>query len=154
MRITIVAVGKLKEPYWRDAAAEYLKRLRSYATVRVVEVADRDLARGEQLVRTAEAEDLRRALPEGAHVVALDAGGTSLASESFAEWMGACGLDGRSHLAFVIGGSAGLAPEILARADDRISLGPMTLPHQLARVVLLEQVYRGFRILRGEPYHR
>lgn len=154
MRITIVAVGKLKEPYWRDAAAEYLKRLGPYATVRIVEVADRDLARGEDLVRSTEAEDVRRALPDGAHVVALDAAGRTLSSEAFAEWMAGCGLDGRSHLAFVIGGSAGLAPELLARADERISLGTMTLPHQLARVVLLEQVYRGFRIARGEPYHR
>jgi len=154
MRITIVAVGKLKEPYWRDAAAEYLKRLGSYATVRVVEVADRDLARGEEQARAAEAEDLLRSLPAGAHVVALDSAGRSVTSEAFADWIGSCGLDGRSHLTFVIGGSAGLAPEVLGRADDRISLGAITLPHQLARVVLLEQVYRGFRILRGEPYHR
>lgn len=154
MTITIVAVGKLKEPYWRDAAAEYLKRLVPYARVRVVEIADRDLARGEDLARAAEADDIRRALPEGAHVVALDAEGRSLSSEAFSEWMGACGLDGRSHIAFVIGGSAGIAPDLLARADERISLGAMTFPHQMVRVVLVEQVYRGFRILRKEPYHR
>ena len=154
MRITIVAVGKLKEPYWRDAAAEYLKRLGPYATLNVIEVADRDLARGEEQARATEGDDLLRALPGGAHVVALDAAGRSVTSEAFADWIGACGLDGKSHLAFVIGGSAGFAPEVLGRADDRISLGAMTFPHQLARVVLLEQVYRGFRILRGEPYHR
>ncbi|MDI6844459.1 MAG: 23S rRNA (pseudouridine(1915)-N(3))-methyltransferase RlmH [Anaerosomatales bacterium] len=154
MRIFVVAVGKLKEPYFQAAAEEYLKRLRPYAEVRVVEVPDQDLARGEERARRTEAEAVLRALPEGAHVVALDARGVQRSSEELAERLSALALDGRSGIAFVVGGSAGLDPVVLERADETLSLGKMTLPHQLARVVLLEQIYRAFRIARGEPYHR
>ena len=154
MRITLVAVGRLKEAYWRDAAAEYLKRLRPYATVEVVEVNDRDVTRDEARALAEEGADVLRALPDGAHVVTLEIGGRTLSSEGFADDLADHMVGGRSHVVFVLGGAAGLAPDVLARADSRLSLGPMTLPHQLARVVLLEQVYRAFRIMRGEPYHR
>lgn len=154
MRVTVVAVGRLKEAHWRDAAAEYLKRLRPYASVGVVEVADRDVTRDEVRALAEEGADVLRAVPAGAHVVALEIGGRRLSSEAFADGLQAHMVEGRSHVVFVLGGAAGLAPEVLARADERLSLGPMTLPHQLARVVLLEQVYRAFRIMRGEPYHR
>jgi 23S rRNA (pseudouridine1915-N3)-methyltransferase len=154
MRFTLVAVGRLKEAYWRDAAAEYLKRLRPYATVDVIEVPDRDVTRDEARALADEGADVLRALPDGAHVIALDIGGRRLSSEELADEIAAHMVEGRSHVAFVLGGAAGLSREALARADTRLSLGPMTLPHQLARVVLLEQVYRAFRIMRGEPYHR
>ena len=154
MRIAVVAVGKLKEPFWRAAADEYLKRLGAYATVRVVEVADRDSGADERRALAEEGADVLRALPEGAHVIALDLGGKQLSSEGFSARLDALGVSGRSSVAFVIGGSVGLAPEVLSRADERLSLGPMTLPHNLARVVLLEQIYRAFRISRGEPYHK
>ena len=154
MRITVVAVGKLKEPFWRAAADEYLKRLGAYATVRVVEVADRDSGADERRALAEEGADVLRALPEGAHVIALDLGGKQLSSEGFSAHLDALGVSGRSSVAFVIGGSVGLAPEVLSRADERLSLGTMTLPHNLARVVLLEQIYRAFRISRGEPYHK
>jgi 23S rRNA (pseudouridine1915-N3)-methyltransferase len=154
MRITLVAVGRLKEAHWREAAAEYLKRMRPYATVDVVEVPDRDVTRDEARALTEEGVDVLRALPEGAHVIALEIGGRRLSSEELADEIADHMVGGRSHVAFVLGGAAGLAPEVLSRADGRLSLGPMTLPHQLARVVLLEQVYRAFRIMRGEPYHR
>jgi 23S rRNA (pseudouridine1915-N3)-methyltransferase len=154
MRIVLVAVGKLKEPFFRAAADEYRKRLRAYAEVRVVEVPDRELAHGEERALRAEADGVLRALPEGAYVIALDTGGAQRSSEEFAERLAALGLDGRSTVAFVVGGSAGLDASVLERADEALSLGKMTLPHQLARVVLLEQLYRAFRILRGEPYHR
>lgn len=154
MRIAIIAVGKLKERYWRDAADEYLKRLGPYATVRVAEVTDRDPARGEAKGLAEEATDVLRAIPEGAHVIALDLGGRQLSSEEFSARLDALALDGRSQIAFVIGGSTGLGAAALLRADERLSLGPMTLPHNLARVVLLEQIYRAFRISRGEPYHK
>ncbi|MBN2847864.1 MAG: 23S rRNA (pseudouridine(1915)-N(3))-methyltransferase RlmH [Coriobacteriia bacterium] len=154
MRLTLVCVGRLKERHWRDAADEYLKRLGPYARVTVTEVPDRDVTADEAKGLAAEAADVLRALPEGATVVALDIGGRSLSSTGFAEWLSAHGLAGRSQIAFVLGGAAGLHPDVLARADERLSLGPMTLPHQLARVVLLEQIYRAFRIARGEPYHR
>ena len=154
MRLTIVAVGRLKERYWREAAEEYLKRLTPYAAVSVIEVADRDLSRDEAPAVAAEGADTLRALPSGAHVVALDRSGRQFSSEELSAWLAAHGLAGRSSIAFVFGGAAGLAPEVLARADESLSFGSLTLPHQLARVVLLEQLYRAFRIMRGEPYHR
>lgn len=154
MKVTLIAVGRLKEPHWRDAAAEYLKRLRPYATVEVVEVPDRDVTRDEARAVAEEGVDVLGVLPAGAHVVALEVGGRQLSSEGLSGELQRHMVEGRSHVAFVLGGAAGLAPEVLGRADSRLSLGPMTLPHQLARVVLLEQVYRAFRIMRGEPYHR
>jgi len=153
-KITLVAVGRLKERYWREAADEYLKRLRPYAQVEVAEVADRDVTRDERRARVEEGVDALRALPDATWVVALDIGGKARSSEAFARHLARLADERRSSVAFVIGGAAGLAPEVLARADERFSLGPMTLPHQLARVVLLEQLYRAFRIQRGEPYHR
>ncbi len=154
MRLSLIAVGKLKERFWREASDEYLKRLSAYATVRVTEVTDRDPARGEARALAEEAADVLRAIPDGAHVVALDLGGKQLSSEAFSARLDALALDGRSTVAFVIGGSLGLDSTVIARADERLSLGPMTLPHNLARVVVLEQIYRAFRISRGEPYHK
>lgn len=155
MRIAVIAVGKLKESYWRDACAEYLKRLRPYADVKVAEVADRDPSRlGEARAVAEEGEDVLKAIPDGAHVVALDIGGTTIGSEGFSSHLSELGLSGRSSIAFIVGGSHGLSREVLARADERLSFGPMTLPHNLARVVLLEQLYRAFRIARNEPYHK
>lgn len=154
MKIRVVAVGRLKEPHWRDAADEYLRRMKPYATVETTEVADRDLGGDEERAVAAEGADVLRALPDDAHVIALDIGGPLRTSENFAGRLGSLMLEGRSDIAFVVGGAAGHAPAVLARADERLSLSAMTLPHQLARVVLLEQVYRAFRIMRGEPYHR
>ena len=155
MRLTLIAVGRLKERFWREAADEYLKRLRPYADVRVAEIADRDPGRGGEAKALAEeGADVLKAIPESAHVVALEIGGAQLSSERFSGRLSELGLEGRSNVVFAIGGSHGLSPEVLARADERLSLGPMTLPHNLARVVLLEQLYRGFRIARGEPYHK
>jgi len=155
-KITIVAVGRLKERYWREAADEYRRRLTPYANVHIAEVADRDLSRDESGAIAAEGADVLRALQVAgsSHVIALDVGGRQVSSEGLAEWLAEHALNGRSSIAFFIGGAGGLAPDVLARADERISLGPMTLPHQMARVVLLEQLYRAFRIMRGEPYHR
>lgn len=154
MRLDIICVGKLKERHWRDAANEYLKRLAPYARVTMVEVPDRDVSADEARALAAEGADVVRALPDEAVVAVLEIGGRSRSSEEFAAWLEALGVRGRSRVAFVVGGAAGLHPDVLARADERISLGPLTLPHQLARVVLLEQLYRAFRIVRGEPYHR
>ncbi len=154
MRLTIVAVGKLKERHWREADAEYAKRLAPYARLETIEVPDRDVTADEARARATEGAGILRAIPEGASVVALDVTGRALSSAEFARWLEMHGIEGRSHVAFVVGGAAGLHADVLARADERISLGPMTLPHQLARVVLMEQLYRAFRIIRGEPYHR
>lgn len=155
MRITIIAVGRLKERFWREAADEYLKRLGPYADVRIIEIADRDPGRGGEAKAIAEeGAAVCRALPAGAHVVTLEIGGKQLSSEGFSARLSALGLEGSSSVAFVIGGSHGLSAEVLARAHERLSLGAMTLPHNLARVVLLEQIYRAFRIARNEPYHK
>ncbi len=154
MRIRIAAVGRLKEAYWRAACDEYVKRLGRYATIEIAEVADRDLsAGGAERAVAAEGADLLRGLPDSSHVIALEIGGTQRSSEQLAARLEALMLDGTADVTFVVGGSAGLAQAVLARADERLSLGPMTLPHQLCRVVLLEQVYRAFRIIRNEPYH-
>lgn len=154
MRIHVIAVGAMREPHFRAAAEEYLKRLTPYADVRVTEVADRDLSRDAARAVAAEGKDVLKALPAGAFVVALDPTGTERTSEQFAEWLGERMDSGDSTIAFALGGADGLAPDVLVASRERLSLSRMTLPHQLARVVLLEQVYRSFRILRGEPYHR
>jgi len=154
VRIALIAVGRLKERFWRDAADEYLKRLGPYATVRVIEIADRDSGRDEARALAEEGADILRAIPEGAHVVTLEIAGRQRSSEEFSARLDELGVSGKSSVAFVIGGSVGLSADVLARADERMSIGQMTLPHNLARVVLLEQIYRAFRISRGEPYHK
>lgn len=153
MKITVLAVGRLKERHFREAADEYLKRLGPYATVEMIEVPDRDVSRDTPRALAEEGAALLRAIPAGACVVALDISGKQRSSEQFAGWLEEGMVSGRSHVVFVLGGAAGLGEAVLAKADERMSLGPMTLPHQMARVVVLEQVYRAFRIIRGEPYH-
>lgn len=153
-RATVVAVGSIKG--WPDEGCrDYLKRLRRYFPVDVVEVPEEDLNRrtpGEVL--TAEAARLLRRVPAGAYVIALDREkGEPLSSEKLARRLDSLGLSGRSHVAFLIGGPLGSAPEMLERADALVSFGPITLPHALARVVLLEQLYRAAKINRGEKYH-
>ena len=154
VKLTIVAVGRLKERFWREAADEYLKRLKPYADVRVVEIADRDSGRNAARALAEEGADVLRAIPASSYVVALDSGGRQLSSEGLSADIDDLALHGSSHLVFVIGGSVGLSADVLGRADARLSLGLMTLPHNLARIVLLEQLYRAFRISRGEPYHK
>lgn len=159
MRVTIISVGKLKERHWREAIDEYAKRLTPYATVQFVEVADRDHERlGEDKALQAERADIERALASapdgGGYVVALDIGGTQRSSESLASLIAGLQVSGVSSLTFLIGGSVGLARELRDAASERLSFGALTLPHNLAKVVLVEQVYRAFKILRNEPYHK
>lgn len=138
-RITILCVGKLRERYWEEACAEYAKRLAPYCDLRTVEVkqADKLLAR----------------VPENDFVVALDIGGKALDSPQFADYVRMHQEEGRG-LSFLIGGAEGLGSEVTGQADERISLSAMTFPHQVARLLLLEQIYRGYRIRNGEPYHK
>jgi 23S rRNA (pseudouridine1915-N3)-methyltransferase len=159
MRIRIILVGKVREKYLRDGVAEYLKRLGPYAHVELVELqdepvpetsSDKQLAAARQL----EAERVLRTLRDNEYVVALDIRGTEMSSEDFSRWIQERALAGDPNLAFVIGGTTGLAPEILARARLRLSMGPMTFPHQFMPMLLAEQLYRAFRIGKGEPYHR
>ena len=148
LQITVIAVGKLKERFWKDACEEYLKRLSGYAKVSVREVPDSTLER--------EAEALANVLDSlgGAHLVLLDIQGRPTSSEALASKIDALATAGNSHIAFIIGGSEGVSPTIATRAHETLSFGPITLPHNLARVVLLEQIYRAFKINRGEPYHK
>ena len=153
-RATIVAVGALKG-WAADGADDYLKRLRRYFPAEIVEVREEDLnRRSPEEVLAAEGRRLLKRLPTGAYAVALDRErGEPLASEKLARQLSSLGLSGKSHVAFVVGGPLGLSPEVLKRADALVSFGPITLPHALARVVLLEQLYRAAKIDRGEKYH-
>jgi 23S rRNA (pseudouridine1915-N3)-methyltransferase len=153
-RVTIVAVGTLKG--WADdGCRDYLKRVRRYFRAELVEVPEEDLnRRTPSEVLGIEASRLLRRVPAGAYVISLDREkGEALSSEKLERRLNSLGVSGRSHIAFVIGGPLGLSPEVLARADALVSLGSITLPHALARVVLLEQLYRAAKINRSERYH-
>jgi 23S rRNA (pseudouridine1915-N3)-methyltransferase len=151
---SIVAVGRLKG-WAAEGCDDYLARLRRYFPVEVVEVPEEDMNRRRaREVLAAEGERLLKRIPAGGHVVALDREkGKPLSSEELARTLDSLGVSGRSHVAFVLGGPLGLSPEVLGRADELLSFGPITLPHALARVVLLEQLYRAVKIGRGEKYH-
>jgi 23S rRNA (pseudouridine1915-N3)-methyltransferase len=153
VKLRIAAVGRVKEPHWRAACEEYLKRLRPYATVEVVAVNDRDIGPDAARAVIAEGADLLRVIPADSYAIALDLGGHETTSEALSGHLSDLMVHGRSDVTFIIGGSAGLSADVLRRADERMALSKMTLPHQLARVVLLEQLYRSFRIMRNEPYH-
>ena len=159
MTIRVLCVGKVKERFYRDAADELLKRLGRYGEVGLIEVADEKApewlshAQKEQ-VKLAEGERLLARLDSRDYAVALCIEGKSLSSEQLAQNLACRMAGGQSRVAFIIGGSLGLSPRVLDRADETLSFGPMTFPHQLFRVMLLEQIYRAFRILNNEPYHK
>ena len=149
MKFTVIAVGKLKERFWTAACDEYLKRLKPYAPTQVIEVPDNGITR--------EAEAVARALdklPAQARIVLLAIDGAARTSEGLSAHLDDLALHGTSEIAFVIGGSDGVAQSVRDQADETLSFGPITLPHNLARVVLLEQLYRAQKISRGEPYHK
>lgn len=159
MKITLITVGKIKEKYLKDAIAEYSKRLSKYCKLEIVEVADEktpDQASEnvERQIRQKEGERILRYVKDDAYVFTLEIGGTMLDSVAFAKKMENLGIQGKSHLIFIIGGSIGLGEEVLRRSDYALSFSKMTFPHQLMRVILLEQVYRGYRIIEGAPYHK
>ena len=159
MRITILCVGKVKEAFYRDAAAEYIKRLGRYVKLSVREVADEKTPDGagaaaERQIKEREGERLLRQIPEDAHVIALAIEGETMDSITFSRQFTKLMVSGTSHIVFVIGGSLGLSDSVLARANQKLSFSAMTFPHQLMRVILLEQIYRAFRIQNGEPYHK
>ena len=146
LKITVIAVGKLKERFWRDACAEYSKRLGGYCNLTVREIPDSN--------REQESTLVLEALPENATIIVLDIQGKETSSEALASRIERYTVEGVSHLVFVIGGSDGLTNAVKERASLHMSFGPITLPHNLARVVLLEQVYRAFKIIKREPYHK
>ena len=156
MKYTVVAVGKLKERFWSDACAEYVKRLQSYVKTAVIEVADVDPAKagGEQAALVREGVAVLKVIPERAHVVLLAIDGKQRSSEELSQRLDDLALSGIGEVVFVIGGSCGVSDDVRARADETLSFGDITLPHYLARVVLLEQLYRACKISRNEPYHK
>ena len=159
MKITILTVGKIKEKYLRDAIAEYSKRLSRYCKLEIIEVADEKTPENvsetvEDAIRSKEGERLLKNVRDGAFVITLEIGGKQLTSEELADKIDTLGVQGVSHIIFIIGGSIGLGREVLARSDYALSFSKMTFPHQLMRVILLEQVYRSYRIINGEPYHK
>ena len=159
MNVTILCVGKVKEKFYRDAIAEFEKRLSRYCKLDIIEVADEKTPDNasevvEQQIKEKEAERMEKYIREGAYVIALAIDGKQLDSVELSEKMEKLGISGNSNIVFVIGGSLGLADGILKRADFKLSFSRMTFPHQLMRVILLEQIYRGYRIMNHEPYHK
>lgn len=159
MRITLITVGKIKEKFYRDAIAEYEKRLSKYCKLEILEVADEKTPDNasetvEEQIKEKEAKRIMAHIKEDAYVITLEILGQKKDSVSFAKQIAQLGVQGKSHIVFVIGGSLGLHQSVSNRADSHLSFSDMTFPHQLMRVILLEQVYRAFRIISGEPYHK
>ena len=159
MNISIIAVGKLKEKYLKMAVDEYSKRLSRYTKLEIIELQDEKTPDNasetvEENIRTKEGERLLKYVRDDAYVITLEINGKQLSSEELAEKIEKLGVQGTSHIMFIIGGSIGLGKEVLARSDYALSFSKMTFPHQLMRVILLEQVYRSYRIINGEPYHK
>ena len=159
MKITVITVGKVKEKYLRDAVAEYVKRLSRYCKLEIIEVADEktpDQASEtvEEQIRDKEGERILKHIRDDMYVITLEIGGKMVSSEELADKINMLGIRGQSSVAFVIGGSIGLGREVLKRSDYALSFSKMTFPHQLMRVILLEQVYRSYRIINREPYHK
>ncbi len=159
MKITLITVGKLKEKYLVQAVSEYGKRLGRYCTLNIVEVNDEkapeNLSESEKnAVLEAEGERILSHVKDDAYVCALMIEGESVSSEGIAEMIRTCMLQGKSHIQWIIGGSLGLSKKVADRADKKVSFSKLTFPHQLMRVILTEQIYRSFKIIRNEPYHK
>lgn len=159
MKITVITVGKIKEKYLKDAIAEYSKRLSKYCKLEIVEVADEKTPDNasdivEDAIRSKEAERILKYVKDDAFIITLEINGKQLSSEELAEKINKLGVQGTSHIIFVIGGSIGLGQEVLQKSNFALSFSKMTFPHQLMRVILLEQIYRSYRIINGEPYHK
>lgn len=159
MKITVICVGKLKEDFYRKAVAEYVKRLGRYCRLEIIEVQDEKTPDGagaalEEQIREKEAERILKYVKADAYKYTLEIQGDNPDSVSFANQMHQLTVQGKSHIQFIIGGSLGLHKTVTEAADRAISFSNMTFPHQLMRVILLEQIYRGFRIHLGEPYHK
>ena len=159
MKLRIICVGRLKEKFYTDAVNEFKKRLSRFAEVEIVELADEKapekLSDAElEQIKLAEGRRILARIAEGETVIALDIKGIQLSSTEFAGKLGAYMLDGKSRIAFIIGGSNGLSAEVLARADFKFSFSKLTFSHQIFRIMLIEQLYRAFKIINNEPYHK
>jgi len=158
MKITIIAVGKIKEKYLTMGIAEFVKRLTPYCRLSIIEVDDErmpenpsDADKAKVLLK--EGERMLKHIKDGTHLIVLDVVGKLASSEELADNMNSLGLRGKSDITFAIGGAFGLSPDLVKAADERLSFSKMTFTHQMIRLLLVEQVYRGFKINRGEPYH-
>ena len=159
MRITLITVGKIKEKFYQDAISEYAKRLSRYCKLDVIQVTDEKTPDGasealETQIKEKEGERILENIKDGSFVIALAIDGAMLDSVELAGKIEKWGISGVSQLVFIIGGSLGLSKEVHSRADYKLSFSKMTFPHQLMRVILLEQIYRSYRIIQGEPYHK
>ena len=159
MKISILCVVKIKEEFYRKAIAEYAKRLSRYCKLEIIEVADEKTPDSaseavELQIKEKEGERILKYIREDTYVIALAIDGKMLDSVQMSHSLEQLGLSGKSNVAFVIGGSLGLSEKILKRADSKLSFSKMTFPHQLMRVILLEQIYRSYRIMHNEPYHK
>ena len=159
MKITIVCVGKIKEKFYRDALVEYTKRLSRYCSLSITEVADEKTKEQASdvecaIIKDREGERILKSIREDGYVIALAIDGKYLDSVELSKKIENLALTGKSNLYFVIGGSLGLSDEVMKRADYKLSFSRMTFPHQLMRVILLEQIYRSYRIINHEPYHK
>lgn len=159
MKITVIAVGKIKEKYLCEGIGEYAKRLSRYCKLEILQIADEKTpdktsnAVNEQ-IKNREGERIAKLIGADDYVCALDIHGKALDSLEFSKKIEILGMQGISHITFLIGGSLGLSQQVLARADERISFSRLTFPHQLMRMILLEQIYRCYRIIHKEPYHK
>ena len=159
MKISVITVGKIKEKYLKDAIAEYSKRLSKYCKLEIIEVSDEKTPDSasevvEMQIRDKEGDRILKYIKDDMYVITLEIAGKMLTSEELAEKIENLGIQGKSSIAFIIGGSIGLGNKILKRSDYALSFSKMTFPHQLMRVILLEQIYRSYRIISGEPYHK
>lgn len=159
LKITVIAVGKIKEKFYSDAISEYSKRLSKYCKLEIVQVADEKTAENcsdveADIVKKKEAERILKHISDDAFVITLEILGKQLDSVSLADKINQLGIKGISHIVFVIGGSLGLHKSVSDRSDFKLSFSKMTFPHQLMRVVLLEQIYRSYRIINNQPYHK
>ena len=159
MKITLICVGKLKEKYLTMGVAEYAKRLSRYCSLDIIELADEKTPDNaseafEQSIKKKEGERILKYVKDDSFIIALAIDGTMLSSEEFAYKIDTLGVTGTSHITFLVGGSLGLADEVLKRADFKLSFSKMTFPHQLMRLIFLEQIYRAYRINHNQPYHK
>jgi 23S rRNA (pseudouridine1915-N3)-methyltransferase len=159
VKITIVAVGKVREKFIKEGIKEYTKRLTRFCNIEIIEVQDEQVPNNisivqEELIKRKEGERILKRIRSSSILIALDMKGTKLNSEAFAEKLDQYTISGNPHITFIIGGSIGLDDEIIRMANLQLSLSDMTFPHQLVRVILLEQIYRSFKIIKGETYHK
>ncbi len=159
MKITLITVGKIKENYLKEALAEYEKRLRPYCNLSILEVADEKVPENasdsqKEEIKNKEGARIEKLIKEDAYVITLEIEGHMLSSEEMADKIDELSIHGKSHIQFIIGGSIGLSKKVRQRSDYALSFSKMTFPHQLMRLILLEQIYRSYKIIRHEPYHK